>query len=156
MQQKTMINRAALPFMIFVCTIVLSACNPPESQSWDFVGLRLTLSSPRFRYKVGDEVTVTAVVENVTGQTIIWESAKTANPEYVFDVNVDGVTLSSLYPELRVYRRELNPGEKVAITYTFKPKPQPHSIFVEAHIYSHQGMIESNRLISLNYGVPSD
>ncbi|MFZ6028306.1 MAG: hypothetical protein ACOYYS_11380, partial [Chloroflexota bacterium] len=111
------------------------------------------LSSPKFQYEVGDEVTITASVENITDQTLRWQSAQTDNPEYVFDVEVEGILLSSLYPQLQVYSRELKPQEKVEVTYTFKPQEQKaRPIFFDAYVYSPDGTGQTHRSIGVDYG----
>jgi hypothetical protein len=140
--------------LLLLFTSCLSGCmNRSVRESWDFDGLRLTLSSPKFHYEIGEEVTITARVENTTQETILWESAKTANPEYVFEVFVDGMALSSLYQELQVSSRELKPGEKIEIEYTFLPEKQESSyVFVDVNIYYDQGA-RATKSINLEYGV---
>jgi hypothetical protein len=143
--------------VLFLILICLSACATTDqgvSESWDIEGLRLTLSSSKLHYDVGEEVTITVKVENITDYLITWKSAKTDNPEYILDVYVDGVVLSKLYPELQVYSREMKPGEKIVITYSFKPEKQDDHYFdVEAHIFSPDGTSQGSFSVSLIYGI---
>jgi len=150
---KTITGAVLLAALVLVAVFLSNCFRKDVHYTWDFEGLRVTLSSPKRTYEIGETVTIYASVENITHETILWQSARTKHPDYVFDVNVDGTWLSSVYPELQVDQRELKPGEKVEVTYTFLPEKQENqSISVDAYIYYRRGVAQDFVSINLDYG----
>jgi hypothetical protein len=134
----------------------LSGCNFDYKTETESNGIRLTISSPDFNYKVGDVVTVTATLKNISGKTIILECPSGISEymnvsEYGFDIEVDGIWMSEVKQELRVERWELGPGKEIQVEYSFSPRQEPHTISIIA--YSCLPTSINSVSLPINYGI---
>jgi hypothetical protein len=147
--------------IIFPILMLLAGCNVASwrwltdrgvSESLEQDGLRLTMSSPRFRYEPGETVTISVVLENTTGKPVLLKSMNTT--EYAFDINIDDqLLLSSVYPELQVFERELAPGEKIEINYGYVPDSAETGGNVKAYFsYLNKGISGVSKIMSVSYG----
>jgi hypothetical protein len=148
----------SLLFLFFgLATLLLFGCTlRPYSHTEEFDNLRLTISSLKSRYEVGEKVTVTIVLENVSSDTVILEPiGDNVEPEYVFDIQVDGKWLSDAKAELQITRQELKPREKIEVEYSYLPDMQRHTIPIVAYVtYNHSNaLLRQHASTSLYYGV---
>lgn len=142
--------------MFAVMAVLLAGCFGPSpiKESWEFGGLKLTLSSPKSYYERGERVSIRAMVENASNQPITLRNNPKSS-EYVFDVAIDDVFfLSSQFPELATHERTLAPGEKIEIEYSFTPSPSTITIKITAYTYYDNGVARNSAPITIRYGEP--
>jgi len=154
------ISKVCILFVVLLSLVItalfLVGCSSSsgfrESEEFDST-LRVTLSSPTYRYEVGETVTFTVVLENISGQPLrLVKPPK--GPKYGFDVEVEDNWLSDHIPELQVETQEVEPGEEIEVTFSFLPEQKAHLIAIDVYIYYHFGdysLIQQG--FSLNYGV---
>jgi len=117
------------------------------------------MSSPKSLYEIGEIVTITVVLENISKQTILLERLTPDDP-YPFDIRISDIRivttqtnetwLSEMKPELQVEQWELAPGEEIEVEYQFLPEPKDGYIGVDVFISYDFGV--HNEGISLEYG----
>jgi hypothetical protein len=121
------------------------------TESWELEGLTLTISSPRMFYENGETVLINILLENNTSETILLTNNET-DTDYVFDILVDDIYLSSIYSELAVHKLQLEPGEQVEIEYAYTPPANARSVSVNAYTVINNGVTKIRSPLQIFYG----
>jgi len=117
---KSPLQTAAGVTAIFMVLNILLPLNPPakvEASHWPF---KLTMMVEKTNFEIGEPVNVTLTLENIANETITIYYSRDHRFSYIYDQNNIKVCPVSYVVAMMLVPIEMEPGEVIYVTYTWK------------------------------------